>query len=117
MTLALTSMLLLGVEDRLILFPGMPSTVDAAFHSLRGPGAILVSAEQRGGAVIHAAFQSLRGGPIRVLNPFDPGTGKTAGLRVRDAETKTVVDRYARPYREVVEWAARPGGIYHLERE
>jgi hypothetical protein len=115
LTLALNSMLLLGVEDRLVLFPGMPAAVDAAFHSLRAPGAILVSAEQRGGAVTHAAFQSLRGGPIRVLNPFRPPAGTTTvPLRVEDVRTTAAIARFDVPWREVVEWRAEPGAVYRL---
>ena len=120
LTLAVNSMLLLGVEDRLVLFPGMPAAVDAAFHSLRATGAILVSAEQRGGRVVHAAFQSLRGGPIRVLNPFrplQPDGGGSVRLRIRDAETKAVVARQEKPWREVIEWDAEPNAVYLLERD
>jgi len=117
MALALNSMLALGVEGRIVLFAGMPATVDAAFHSLRVPGAILVSAEQRDGRVTHAAFQALRGGRIRVLNPFDPGSGKTTRLRVRDTATGAVVARWEKPWRDPVEWDATPGAVYRLEQD
>ncbi len=116
MTLALNNMLLLGVEDRLVLFAGIPVTVDAAFHSLRAPGAILVSAGQSGGQVTYAAFQALHGGTVRVLNPFDPGAGKAVQLCVRHAGTGAVVGRWEKPWREVVEWTAEPGALYRLER-
>lgn len=117
MMLALNNMLLLGVEDQIVLFAGMPSTVDAAFHSLRAPGAILVSAEQRGGQVTYAAVQALRGGLVRVLNPFDPGAGTTVRLHVRNTATGAVIARWEGPWREVVQWTAEPGVVYRLERE
>ena len=117
MALALNNMLLLGVEDRLVLFAGIPVTVDAAFHSLRAPGAILVSAEQRGGRVTHAVFQALRGGPVRVLNPFGIGDGKAIRLRVSNMAGGAVVDRWKKSWREVVEWTAEPGVVYRLEAE
>ncbi|MEI7437705.1 MAG: hypothetical protein WCL16_12950, partial [bacterium] len=117
MTLALNNMLLLGVEDRLVLFAGIPLTVDAAFHSLRAPGAILVSAEQRGGQVTQAAFQALHGGRVKVLNPFDPGAGKMVRLQVRNIATGTVVETWEVPWRELVEWTAEPGVVYRMERE
>jgi hypothetical protein len=117
MSLALNNMLLLGVEDQIVLFAGMPVTVDAAFHSLRAPGAILVSAEQRGSQVTHAAFQALHGGKVKVLNPFDPGPGKKVRLHVRNTTTNAVIATWEKSWRELVEWTAEPGVVYQLERE
>lgn len=117
MALALNSMVLLSVEGTLVLFPGMPAKIDAAFHSLRAAGAVLVSAEQRGGQVVHAAFQALRGGALRVLNPYDPVLLKCplARLSVRRVDTDEIVARCERQYREPVAWAAEPGVVYFLE--
>lgn len=97
--------------DTIVLFDGIPVSVDAACHSLRAPSAILVSAEQRGGQVTHAAFQALHGGRVKVLNPFDPGSGKAVRLQVRDTTTGDV------PWRAEIEWTAEPGVVYRLERE
>jgi hypothetical protein len=115
MVLTLNTMLLLGVEDTIVLFAGMPVTVDAAFHSLRAPGAILVSAEQRGGLVTGATFQALQGGRVKVLNPFKPGTGKTVRLQVRDTTSGAVPARWEGPWRAPVEWTADVGVVYRLE--
>lgn len=117
MSQALNNMLLLGVDDTLILFAGMPVTVDASFHSLRAPGAILVSAAQQNGQVVYAAFQALHGGVVRVLNPFDPGAGKTTRLRVCHATTHAVIAQWDVPWREKVEWVAEAGVVYRMERE
>ena len=95
----------------------MPAKIDAAFHSLRAAGAVLVSAEQRGGQIVHAAFQALQGGVIRVLNPYDPVLLKcpVACVSVRRADTDEIVARCERRYREPVEWAAEQGVVYFLE--
>lgn len=117
MSLALNSMVLLGVEGTIILFAGMPSTVDTAFHSLRAPGAVLVSAEQRGGKVVHAAFQALHGGSLRVLNPYDPILLKIplARVRIRRMDTHAVVAAVDCQWRDPVEWVAEPGAVYLME--
>jgi len=117
MSMALNSMLVLNVEGTVVLFPGMPAKTDAAFHSLRVPGAILVSAEQRNGQVIHAAFQSLRGGRLRVLNPFDPVLLKSplARVQIRRMDTDAIVIQVERQMRELVEWDAEPGVVYRME--
>lgn len=117
MALAFNSLVLLEVEGTLVLFPGMPLKTDAAFHSLRAPGAVLVSAAQRGGQVVQAAFQSIRGGTLRVLNPYDPILLKCplAPVLVRRMDTGRVVAQGAYQWRVPVEWQAEAGVIYQLE--
>jgi len=117
MSLAFNSMVLLGVEGTLVLVPGIPAKTDAAFHSLRAPGAVLVSAEQRGGQVVYAAFQSLHGGTMRVLNPYDPLALQCplAKIQVRRLDTRTVVAQHELPWRAPVEWEAEAGVVYLLE--
>lgn len=117
MSMALNSMLLLCVEGALVLFPGMPAKVDAAFHSLRAAGAVLVSAEQREGKVVHAAFQCLHGGTLRVLNPYDPVLLKCplACVKVRRLDTNEAVASFECRWREPMEWSAVPGVVYVLD--
>jgi hypothetical protein len=116
MSLAFNSMALLAVEGTLILFPGMPARTDAAFHSLRAPGAVLVSAEQRDGRVVHAAFQALKGGTLRVLNPYDPSPTNRpyAAVEIRRLDTDARIQRVACRWREPVEWEAEPAVVYRL---
>jgi len=115
MALALNSMLLLGLDGALILFPGLPARVDAAFHSLRAPGAVLVSAAQSGGKVTHAAFQSLRGGPLRVLNPFDPAAYAVEELTLHVRKDGEMVSHFTAGYRDLIEWEVEAGAIYRLD--
>ncbi|MHB9132421.1 MAG: glycosyl hydrolase family 95 catalytic domain-containing protein [Armatimonadota bacterium] len=118
MALALNNMLLLGLDGSLILFPAMPSDVDAGFHSLRAPGAVLVSAEQRAGKVRYAAFQALHGTAMCVLNPFDPlawDTGTQIAVRVRRADTGEQIVAGDVAFREPLRWQAVPGVVYLLE--
>lgn len=106
----------LAIEGTCILFPGIPPEVDAAFHSLRAPGALLVSAEQRGGAVVHAAVQSLRGGPLSILNPFRPAAGAAAGgvtVEIRGSDGSQEI-RQALEHHAPVAWSAEAGVVYQL---
>ena len=118
-SMALNSMVLLGVEGTLVLFPGMPARIDAAFHSLRAPGAVLVSAALKGGRVVHAAFQSIHGGTLRILNPHDPVLLKCplAVVEVRRMDTGESILRVERRWREPVEWRAEPGVVYRLDSD
>lgn len=117
MALALNSMVLLAVEGTLVLFPGVPAKVDVAFHSLRTAGAVLVSAEQREGKIVHAAFQSLHGGTLRVLNPYDPVLLQCplAHVLIRRMDTNAIVTQCERQWREPVEWLAEAGVVYRME--
>jgi alpha-L-fucosidase 2 len=115
MALALNSMMLLSLEETIILFPALPPAVDAGFYSLRAPGPVLVSAEQRGGRVRYAACQSLTGGTLRVANPFLPEGESTVAVRVTRMDTGETISEVRRAYREVVAWEAAPGVVYVLE--
>ena len=81
----LPDMLLLAPGGVLRLFPCWPSHLSATFHSLRAPGAFLVSAEFKNGAVTVVIIQSLAGVDLRLANPW---TGKA---RLRDAKTGEVL--------------------------
>ena len=101
----------------LVLFAGIPPEIDTAFHSLRVPGALLVSAEQRGGQVIHVAIQSLHGGPVCLLNPFDPGRTDNRGridVRVIGDDgsvlNSAMIEHHAR-----IEWQGNAGVVYRVE--
>ena len=114
MSLALNSMLVIGVNGVLVLFPALPSRVDIAFHSLRAPGAVLVSGKQQGGRITHVAIQTLQGGAVRVLNPFgQPGEAVT--VRVIRAADASEVLRENRSFRELLEWRGEAGVVYRLE--
>ena len=120
MALALNSMLLQCPGGTLYLFPAFPKGIDAAFHSLRVPGALLVSSEQRDGKVPYVILQSLATTKARVASPFEPTpdpteTHATVDVRVRDLQTKKAVAREHLRYHEHIEWTTEPGRIYVLE--
>jgi hypothetical protein len=75
-------MLVLQTGDVLRLLPCFPDDVAAAFHSLRVPGAFLISGEKRQAALDYAVIESLAGAELRIANPW-PG----ATARFRDAVT------------------------------
>lgn len=66
----LADMCLLGLDGVIHLFPGIPKDVPARIHSLRAPGAFLISAEKRGHDVDYVLMQSLTGGLLRLENPW-----------------------------------------------
>jgi len=84
----LNDMLLLAPGGVLRVFPCFPRHVPAAFHSLRAPGAFLVSAEKRGRAVDYVLIKSLKGNTLRMANPWP-----RRALRVRDTRTRAVLLR------------------------
>jgi hypothetical protein len=86
----LPDMLLLAPDGVLRLFPCWPETLPATFHSLRAPGAFLVSAEFAGGQTVRAVIQSLAGNALRLANPW-PGAARlrevtTGAEKLRSAE-------------------------------
>ena len=84
----LADMMLLGLDDVIHLFPGIPKGVPARFHSLRAPGAFLVSAEKRADEVDYALVRSLAGGMLRLANPWPDKTVAVASLT--DGETSQI---------------------------
>ncbi|MBI4474700.1 MAG: glycoside hydrolase N-terminal domain-containing protein, partial [Acidobacteria bacterium] len=66
----LADMLLLSLDGIIHLFAGIPDEVAARFHSLRAPGAFLVSAEKRGPQPDYVLVRSLAGGDLRIENPW-----------------------------------------------
>jgi hypothetical protein len=66
----LADMCLLGLGGVIHLFPGIPEDVPARIHSLRAPGAFLVSAEKRAHKVDYVLVQSLAGGVLKLESPW-----------------------------------------------
>ena len=104
----LADMMLLGLDEVIHLFPGIPQGVPARFHSLRAPGAFLVSAEKRSDEVDYALVRSLAGGILRLANPWPEKTvavvslreGKTSellGAELLEVETRAASDYLMRP--------------------
>jgi hypothetical protein len=81
----LPDMLLLAPGGVMRLFPCWPSRLSATFHSLRAPGAFLVSADYKNGGVTVAMIQSLAGVELRLANPW------SGMARIRDAGTGEVL--------------------------
>ena len=73
----LADMMLLGLDGVVHLFPGIPEGVPARFHSLRAPGAFLISAEKRGERVDYIQVRSLAGKMLRLENPWPDGAALT----------------------------------------
>jgi len=122
MALALNSMFLGSYGGTIHVFPATPAQLDARFHSLRAPGAFLVSAEQRGGAVAYAVIQSLRGGAIRVASPFNSeaqagDSSSRTVVRARELESGRTVFRRDLAHLEVATWETAAGKTYVLEDE
>ncbi|MCE9591287.1 MAG: glycoside hydrolase family 95 protein [Planctomycetes bacterium] len=117
MSLALNSMLVIGVEGLLVLFPAMPARIDIAFHSLRAPGAVLVSGRQQGGVVTHVALQILEGGEVRLLNPYGRERGAAVTVRVVRASDGKIILHADRRFRELMEWRGGAGEVYRVEAE
>jgi len=115
MSLALNAMLALGIDGAIVPFAGMPPDVDVAFHSLRAPGAVLVSGEQRDGRVRCLSLQSLCGGSLRVLNPFrPPEDGDGARIAVHIPSTDAPLLEASVAFREPIEWNAEADVIHTL---
>ena len=76
----LADMMLTGLDGVLHLFPGIPAGVPARFHSLRAPGAFLVSAERRTDEVDYVLVRALAGGTLRLENPWPSARVAVAGL-------------------------------------
>ena len=122
MALALNAMMLGTYGGVLRLFPAMPATLDARFHSLRAAGAFLVSAEQRGGNVAYAIIESLKGGTLRLASPFQPTVTIDEGsfrviVRVRDTESGEVCARAELLHGETLSWQTVAGKTYVIENE
>ena len=120
MALALNSMMLQSLGGTLYVFAATPPELDASFHSLRAPGAFLVSAEQRGGQVAYVIVQSLAGRRARVASPFDPDPTReqptfTLDVRVRDLGSGEIVTTARLQHHEPIEWDTRPGAVYVVE--
>lgn len=66
----LNDMLVLGLDGVIRILPCFPAKIPASFHSLRAPGAFLISAEKRGREVDYVVIQSLAGNKLCLGNPW-----------------------------------------------
>jgi len=99
-----------AVNGQILLFGGLPPSVDIAFHSLRVAGPALVSAGRKDGRVTRLVIQALNDGPLCLLNPFRTGDGVvkmsgTDGVRHDWSEAGE---------RAPLRWDARAGIIYEF---
>lgn len=104
----LADMVLTGLDGVLHLFPGIPAGVPARFHSLRAPGAFLVSAERRAEQVDYILVRALVGGTLRVENPWpskqlmvielqEDRASELVGDALIEVETKAECEYFLRP--------------------
>ena len=122
MALALNSMMLGSYGGTVHVFPAMPTDIDARFHSLRAPGAFLVSSEQREGRVAYVIVQSLIGNQLRIASPFfQKQTNSQGAFRtpviVRDMYAGRIIFRANCLHQEVISLDTEPGHVYSVEDE
>ena len=117
LSFALNSMICVSPGEELVFFAGVPAKIDVAFHSLRFPGPVLTSGEQRDGKVQFIAIQPLTAAAVTILNPFDPaayGTGESIAVEVTvNGETQPVV-RTELAFRDPISWEPVAGQVYFL---
>ncbi|HUX84838.1 MAG TPA: hypothetical protein VMV20_06365 [Chitinophagaceae bacterium] len=78
---ALQQMLLQSQDDTIRIFPAIPERwKQASFHDLRAQGAFLVSAARSRGKTVRVRIQSLKGGWLRMENPFAKEAFRTEGI-------------------------------------
>lgn len=83
-TEALNSMMMQSHESSIKLFPVWPKSVDAKFNQLRAKGAFLISSELKNGKVKYLKVVSIKGGIIRITNPWQ---GAKISMLVNDVKT------------------------------
>ena len=72
-------MLIQSHTDTVEVFPAIPSDwKNVSFEKLRTEGALLISAKKENGKVTKLEVTSKKGGTIRIRNPFEKNTFKTA---------------------------------------
>ena len=85
---AVQEMLMQSHTGVIRLFPAIPSEwADVSFQTLRAEGALLVSAERRGGTTREVMIRAEKGGVFRLADPFD---GRGFDVRGIDRETLTI---------------------------
>ena len=98
-------MLLQSQNGRLRVFPAIPAVwKDVAFTHLRAEGALLVSAEMKGGSVTHVHIVAERGGDVVLGDPFG-----ALPCAIRGSGTGRVTRRNG-----VIAFRARAGGEIDL---
>ncbi len=100
----LADMMLTGLAGVLHLFPGIPAGVPARFHSLRAPGAFLVSAEKRTDAVDYVLVRALAGATLRLENPWPDA--KVSVVELEGGGERPIEGT------PLLELKTRPGGDY-----
>jgi len=66
----LADMLVLGLDDTIYLFAGLPENQPARCLSLRGPGGFLITAEKRAAEPDYAIIQPTAGKKLKLANPW-----------------------------------------------
>ena len=103
----LSDMLLLAPGGVIRVFPCFPEDVPGTFHSLRAPGAFLISAEKRGKSVDYVVIESLAGNELQLANPWNSES------RIRNAGTGEVVIESSA---DVLCFATSPGQVMIVDR-
>ena len=84
-----------GVQEMLLqshtgtveIFPAIPASwKDASFKNLRTEGAFLISAEKKNGKTTKVTVTSVKGGTIKIRNPFVNGKFKTDKKEIKKGE-------------------------------
>ena len=72
-TAAINEMLLQSWGGKLRILPAIPEAwADVSFENLRAEGALLVSAQRRGGRVTRLLIHSEKGGEVKLVYPLGP---------------------------------------------
>lgn len=112
MSRAINDLLVVGLDDVLHVFGGIPGDRKAKFHSLRAAGAFLVSAEKRGPEPDYVVVESLAGAPLRIANPFAAETE----VRLRLIDSDQALYQGKPGVLGVIETKTDPGKVYVLEK-
>ena len=107
----LADMMLTGLAGVIHLFPGIPRGMPGRFHSLRAPGAFLVSAERRSDDVDYVLIRSLVGGTLRLENPW---RGRELELDVLKGGRSPGVEADDLVNGDLLEWKTKAGCDYLL---
>ena len=117
-TVAINDMLLHSWEGFIRLFPVWPLQEDAAFTSLRGVGAFLVSAQLVDGKVqTDVVVTSEAGRPCVMLPPWPSSNGNPPSFSVKNGATGAMVSTTRVSIGSVtglLQFATHPGATYHL---
>jgi alpha-L-fucosidase 2 len=109
---AINEMLLQSHENKIRIFPAVPSEWPAAFR-LRARGGFMVSAERRtDGVVPGISIESLKGSLCRVVNPWQGCNVRVLDMTVKRKDIKFNVDQD-----HVIVFKTIPGHIYLITEQ